>query len=117
MPLPPGLLSIKPFSGDLRDLNLTIKEFEDQYTRLASAMNWTENQVVAILPSYLKGHALEVFHSLQDHEKYTVKSIFAILKDKFHTPELALFKAMQLRERKQGREETVASFAADIKRL
>ena len=117
MPFVPLLTNIKPFSGDLRDLNLTIDEFEVQYKRMAKAMNWTESQSIAILPSFLRTHALEVFHSLQDHEKDSLEGIFCILKDRFYVPELAPFKAMQLRERKQGRDESVASFAADIKRL
>ena len=117
MPLNHSIMDIKPFSGDLRDTSLSLSEFERQFRSFAAAFEWTDEQMLAFLPFYLKGHAKEVFLGLSDVKKRHIETVFPALRDVFQIPELTPYLAIQLTARKQGLKESVADFAAEVQRI
>ena len=116
MPVTHNMIEVKPFSGDLRD-TVSLGEFEKQYKTLASAFEWTDDQQIAFLPFYLRGHAKEVINAIPDLKKISLDDIFSNLRDVFQIPEMTPYLAIQLTGRKQGPRESVADFAADIQRI
>ena len=116
-PLNSAVIDVKPFSGDLRDTTLSLSDFRRQFNAFATAFEWTDDQKLAMLPFYLKGHAKEVFLALPDRKKIDIDQVFEELNEIFQIPELTPYLAIQLNGRKQGPHESVADFAAEVQRI
>ena len=115
--LPQAALQMHDFSGDWNDIDSNINEFETNYKTMGNAVGWSIQQQAQILPLYLKGHAKEVYHRLSEAQKESLDDIFDALRETFLAEEAAAFITMQLRTRTQNKGESVAKYAADIKRL
>ena len=111
-------IQLKPFSGELHDPTATIGEFRNQFLAIAEALQWTEKQQIAMLPLFLKGHAKETYNGLSDRQKKnSIADLFENLSVQLHSPDVEKYTAIHLRSRKQSNVESVANYAADIKRL
>ena len=112
------LPSLPKFSGDsLGDEEEGIREWLERLEMVASACAWTDQVKLVNLITRLRGSAYSFFRSCTPTQRSSYESLKDALLKRFTPVHLRSVKSSQFHERKQRQDETVDSFAQELKRL
>lgn len=101
------------FKGSKTD---DLQEFFTRFDSLASLYSWTEERKKQALPLYLKGNALTWYSAVPNMDTTPYGDIVKAMIDHFNSPATHFALRQQLNNRKQGPTESVAEYAAEIRK-
>lgn len=101
------------FKGSKSD---DLQEFFTRFDSLASLYSWSEERKKQALPLYLKGNALTWYSAVPNIDTLPYNDIAKAMIDHFNSPATHFALRQQLNNRKQGVNESVANYAAEIRK-
>ena len=112
--LPP----IPEFSGD--DLSLTNNSFQqwlEQFEMVSELAQWPENIQLKQLALRLRGSAQAYFRTCSEEQKHDYQALVQAMSQRFTPVRIQALECSTFHERKQGRKETVDTYAQELQRL
>ena len=111
-----GSLGLPPFSADLSK-NESFTEYRQQFDLLARGLGFVPQQKACVLPTLLRGHALDVYSDLPKEVQQDYPTLVQHLEKQLDSPELMRFARLELRNRKMEVGESIDDFASAIRAL
>ena len=111
------MIQIPKFSGDSSCDYEGFEEWQEQFELVANACQWTEAAKLVNLATRLKGQAYSFYRSCTPDQRAKYSLLSDALNKRFTPVRLQAVQSSLFHERKQGINESVDTFAQELKRL
>lgn len=112
------LPSIPEFSGDDQSLtNNSFQQWLEQFEMVSELAQWPENIKLKQLALRLRGSAQAYFRTCSEEQKHDYQALVQAMSQRFTPVRIQALECSTFHERKQGRKETVDTYAQELQRL
>jgi len=112
--LPP----IPEFSGDDQSLtNNSFQQWLEQFEMVSELAQWPENIKLKQLALRLRGSAQAYFRTCSEEQKHDYQALVQAMSQRFTPVRIQALECSTFHERKQGKKETVDTYAQELQRL
>ena len=111
--LPP----LSKFSGETAGEEETFAEWLEQFEMMATACRWDEPTKLVNLVTRLKGQAFVFYRSCEANQRTKYSTLVEVLQKRFTPVHIQSVRSSLFHDRKQNSDESVDSYAQDLKRL